>query len=334
MKPRIVFFTPGLSIGGAERWVVSLCKHLKACEVAGIRVTGQWYHASVVAEVRRAGIPLLVPTEEVHCHAVVTWGIPNIRDHVGQTTLPIIEVSHSTVRFPDQRELLARSAHQATHLVAVSKRAISGFPEEYRSRATVIENGVEQDRLVQTTDLRAQWGLKDGDKVALFLGRFALEKGPDLFIEAVRHLPPEWTAVMVGQGELEGVLEAAAGRCGHRVIFGKPVSQVGDVYAAADVVCLPSQVEGHPLVMLESWLVGKPVVTTPFLTAQEVVAEHGPVLDISTWDPQQLAASMTHPSCDVDLARKLALDRYTAEAMGQRWDEYLTGIMEGGSWTT
>ena len=327
MRPRVVFFTPGLSIGGAERWVVSLCKHIAGCDVAGIYVAGGSYHASVVAEVRRLGVTLLVPSEEFHCHAIVTWGIPNVRRFTGKTTLPIVEVSHSSSAFPSQVELLAQSAPQATHHVAVSESAVSGFPQSYRNRVTVIENGVDEDRLAVRRDLRTEWGLSPGHKVALFLGRFAPEKGPDVFLDAVRHLPREWVAVMVGSGELDDALQAQARTCGHPVVFGRPDTHVGDLYGAADVVCMSSQVEGHPLVMLEAWLAGVPVVTTPFETAKQVVAEHGPVLDVSTWDTRAIAEAMASPKTDVEAAQGLARERYTATAMGERWGEYIHRIV-------
>ena len=52
MKPKAILVTPSLGMGGAEWWMLTLMKYLKAVEVAGIVCTCHNYNAVIVRELR------------------------------------------------------------------------------------------------------------------------------------------------------------------------------------------------------------------------------------------------------------------------------------------
>ena len=116
-----------------------------------------------------------------------------------------------------------------------------------------------------------------GLRLALFVGRLQAHKGPDVAVrtlaEAVAR-DPELTQDLVlaivggpsgtGQGaELARLMElAAALGVSERVMLFPPLPQarLADVYAAADVVLVPSRSESFGLVALEAQACGTPVV--------------------------------------------------------------------------
>jgi len=73
---------------------------------------------------------------------------------------------------------------------------------------------------------------------------------------------PNVNLVFVGSGPDSDVLEAEAKRLGleDRVTFIPWTDSLSSVYSAIDVLALPSQFEGVPLVMLEAMSVGAPIV--------------------------------------------------------------------------
>ena len=64
-----------------------------------------------------------------------------------------------------------------------------------------------------------------------------------------------------------------------------PLSHVGDALAAADVLAIPSRYEGTPLALIEAWLAGTPVVTTPIGFVREAEAMHGTLCEVAPQDP-------------------------------------------------
>ncbi len=261
--------------------------------------------------------------------------------------IPVVDVSHSDGAWEQQTRMVRRAAAGADFHVAVSRCALDAFPADVRERATVIYNGVEVDRVTPrrgASQQRRAWGVGESDKVALFLGRYDDVKGPMRLLNAAEHLPDEWKIAFHGHGPLEkelrrrsrtresseaGSLTTSAARERTRVL--PPVSQVGDVLAAADVFVMPSRYEGMPLALVEAWLAGTPTVTTPLGFVKEAEAMHGPLCEVVPQNPTgpQLADGIVrslrnpHSAIRTQTARRVAWENYTAAAMAQRWEEYL-----------
>jgi glycosyltransferase involved in cell wall biosynthesis len=114
----------------------------------------------------------------------------------------------------------------------------------------------------------------------LYIGRLVPEKGQAVLLEAVARLREEGREVQVklaGEGELRAHLEELCREAGieDRVSFLGAVSQerIRDLYAEADVFCLPSFAEGVPVVLMEAMAMGLPVVTTRIAGIPELVED-------------------------------------------------------------
>ena len=105
--------------------------------------------------------------------------------------------------------------------------------------------------------LRREWGVPDGTKVLLYLGRIAPEKGLQYFVDVVRALPGHWRGVMVGPMVKDIIQDDWRGI--RQLVIVPEAVHSADALRAADVLLNPSPAEGGPLVLLEAWAAKKPM---------------------------------------------------------------------------
>lgn len=101
--------------------------------------------------------------------------------------------------------------------------------------------------------------------VVLAAGRFARQKGFDVFLEAAaawQDLDPSPLVAIAGDGPLAGELRERAAELGLDVLFLGRRDDVPVLLGAAAVFVLPSRWEGQPVVLQEALRAGTPVVAT------------------------------------------------------------------------
>ncbi|MBL8130619.1 MAG: glycosyltransferase family 4 protein [Anaerolineae bacterium] len=102
----------------------------------------------------------------------------------------------------------------------------------------------------------------------LFAGRVVEKKGIDLVLDAARRLP-EWTFAICGQDS-----ELLSGTPDNVRIVGKlDQAALAEWYGAADLLLLPSEGEGFPLVVQEALACGLPVMVTDEATNREYLSD-------------------------------------------------------------
>ena len=150
-------------------------------------------------------------------------------------------------------------------------------------------------------------------------------------LDAMQFLPDDWYAVFYGWGVIQGPLfdRARESSFAERVLFPQArLSGLGDVYAAADVVVIPSSTEAFPLVLIEAWQAGVPVVCSEFMTLKEIEDEYAEGNELA-WHvpcpptPQELSAAVISVGDGDDritMARQLANEVFTATGMVGRWE--------------
>lgn len=189
-------------------------------------------------------------------------------------------------------------------------------------RVHVIHNGVDQAIFAcrDQAEARRCLGLAPGARVVLYVGRLATGKGLPQLVEAVQILTrrsgEEWIAVLVGAGFLEETLRTQAGRDDSKVLFTGALSpgQVADWMNAADVLCLPSESEGCPNVILEALSCGRPVVATAVGGIPELITEQSGIL-VPSHDPACLADAL-------DRACRTTWDRAAiAQSRRRTWED-------------
>lgn len=139
-----------------------------------------------------------------------------------------------------------------------------------------------------------------GHPLVLAVGRLHAQKGYDVLLDALPLLGPDVIVAVAGDGPLAASLAARAPQVrwlGRR-------TDVADLYAAADVVVLPSVWEARSLTAQEALLAGRPLVATAVGGLPELLGD-GALL-VPPGDAPALAAAVRALLADPGAARDLA----------------------------
>jgi glycosyltransferase involved in cell wall biosynthesis len=204
--------------------------------------------------------------------------------------------------------------------------------------AELIFNGVDGDvfRPAESEEkarARARLGLAADRPVALFVGRFVEKKGLHLLrLAAARR--PGVTWALAGWGVID---PRAWGAPNVHVFGGLSGPALADLYRAGDVLVLPSQGEGFPLVIQEALACGLPVVCgAQTATADPAVADFLTGVDVAGADTagvaDHLAAAVDRVLADTtpgEAGRRssLARRRYAWPAAADRYAQILEGVI-------
>ena len=153
------------------------------------------------------------------------------------------------------------------------------FPEQYTHTLTIGTPEVAVPTAAVRSAVRQGIGLSDDHEVLINVGSFVPEKNHlgllELF-QTIRERRPAARLVLVGDGKLRPAVEEAIGKLG----LGSSVQLLGfrqDAVAlvgAADLMLMPSYIEGMPGVILEAMIRQVPVIASDVGGINEVV-HHG-----------------------------------------------------------
>ena len=207
-------------------------------------------------------------------------------------------------------------ARGTTALVAVGERVRDELVEAgigQRDRFTAIAPGVEEPPAIDREIARQLLGLPLEVPVVMFVGRLTAIKRPDRLVEAfgmVLERIPEAVLAVAGEGELLEEVRRSVERLGDSVRLLGWQSDVGRLYAAADLVVISSDNEGMPMTLIEAAMAGVPGVTTDVGSASEVVV-HGSTGLVVAPDARDLADAIVALLVDDD--RRSDMGRAAAE---------------------
>ena len=239
-------------------------------------------------------------------------------------------------------------AASAVHYLCHGERVLSrrfGFGKP----SFLVPNGIDVTHFSRRpevrTKLRQQLGISDGTTVLLYVGRVHPMKNIHLVVEALGLLKEagERALFMVlgptpDQGYLQSLKEmVTAHHLGNHVRFFPPVPQeeVINWYSAADVLVLPSLVEGLSMSAIESLAASLPVlISRNAANALDIVEDRaGQAIDLTAASIASallpLVSSYERIAELSGNARRSALDRYditkVADLMARGYRDVLTG---------
>mmetsp|Transcript_5023 Transcript_5023/g.12688 ORF Transcript_5023/g.12688 Transcript_5023/m.12688 type:complete len:257 (-) Transcript_5023:139-909(-) len=177
--------------------------------------------------------------------------------------------------------------HTADRVISVSGVLCDEIKTQFgipTGKLRMIYNGIHLAPYLGVVDagaVKAAINIGPLDPMVLFVGRLAMQKGPDLLLEAIPLVMakrPDVKFVIVGDGYMRNDLQKRTHDLGvsNSVRFlgsmnGRPLVEL---FKSADCVCIPSRNEPFGIVVLESWASGKPVVVTSCGGPREFVS-HG-----------------------------------------------------------
>jgi glycosyltransferase involved in cell wall biosynthesis len=198
--------------------------------------------------------------------------------------------------------------------------ASAGIP---RSLMRVVLNGIADHGTAAQPAHCDMWpatGLK-----ILFVGRLDAQKGVDVLLAAMRQLGDRGFAVIVGSSVV-GEEATASTPANVKVLGWLAREQIEQLYAAADVLAMPSRWEGLPIVALEAMRAGLPVIATRVGGISEAVEDGVAGRLIDAESSSQLAAALESlDSATLRLmgvnARRRFLESFRIERVVQELDQ-------------
>jgi glycosyltransferase involved in cell wall biosynthesis len=351
-KTRIVQVIPSLRVGGAERMLLHLVKHLDRLrhEVVVVSLYGT-VHSDIERELASLGIQVVYLGKKPGLECRMWWRLDNalrrLRPDVVHTHLPVLHyaipsavgwlrgrVVHTvhTVAGQDSAGMPGRVAHWLAFRSGVAPVAICEFVAEtivrvygVRPRA-VIPNGVPVRTFMAAAPTRARsramLGIRGGEIVYATVARLAPPKDIRTLLAAFARLSKRGNVVLLlaGDGPLrtELVEEARARGLGRSVRFLGARSDVPEILAASDVFVLSSSWEGSPLSVMEAMAAGRPAVATSVGGVPELV-EHGETgVLVPPSDVTALERAMSELAVDAELRGRLG--RNAQRVAAERFD--------------
>lgn len=190
-------------------------------------------------------------------------------------------------RRDDVRAAMLSAASAATGLLSVAgtlKDDMASIGMDAR-KIRVHYTGLDASRFrppqtpADRAEARAEWGVHANAPLIVTVGSLIERKGQALVIEAMRALPPDTHYLMAGMGPDAARLAKLAQDMG----IASRVRQLGPIandhlpslYAAADVMALPSVSEGLANVWVEAMACGVPLLLSDIPPAHEVLGGGG-----------------------------------------------------------
>ena len=182
-------------------------------------------------------------------------------------------------------------------------------------KLAVIENGVDLDQFGSappSADLKVA---KAGRLAVGLVGRLTEGKGHAQFFDAAREFllqHRETLLVVIGDGPLKQPLETLARQLGIEasVVFTGKRSDMAEVYAALDILVLPSLHEGMPMVILEALAAKVAVVATRVGAIPHVILPRQTGLLVEPGDVFGLRDAICQLLIDANLRRSLGEGGY------------------------
>jgi glycosyltransferase involved in cell wall biosynthesis len=192
----------------------------------------------------------------------------------------------------------------------------------------VIPNAVAEDRFpfsdpAARSAARRRFGVPPGLPCLAFVGALSPEKDVGSLVDALAHLP-DARLLVAGDGSERPSLETRSEQVAPgRVTFLGSIADPREVYAAADLLLLPSLSEGMPAVVIEAGLVGTPSVATAVGAVPEMIEDGRTGFLVTPQDPGALASKVMEalPRGEEvgQQAREAFTTRFGLHAVARQW---------------
>lgn len=169
------------------------------------------------------------------------------------------------------------AAKHADEIIVLSKNVQRYFLDQYNRETVYIPNGVEKPDIKEAKIIKENYRI-DKDEYILYLGRIVPEKCVHLLINAFKKIKTDKKLVIAGGAShtSEYMLQVKKlAKDDERIIFTDFVQgrMLEELYSNAYIYCLPSDLEGMPLSLLEAMSYGNCCLTSSIDECTEVTED-------------------------------------------------------------
>ena len=342
MVKRIFFLNSTLRVGGAEKMVYELVRHLnhnkfqiKVCCLYGSGLIGEMLMAEGIdvnyslmrnkydligvykflSLLKKSRVDLLYIDQGL---VSLFWGFICGRMLKVPSIVSIVQNMVDScwwVRFKS-RLVNKLIMHRLDKIIAVSKARMDSLIKEYNimpKKLILVNNSVDMDRFTDFKDknvLRQEIGISEDEKVIGMVGRLVYEKAYDIFLtsaQKISKLIPNSKFLIIGDGRERHSLEALASSLGIRkqVIFLGERQDIPQLISLFDVAVLSSRIESFPVVLLEYMAASRPIVATNVGGNTEIIINGETGYVVLPENPEALANAIMRLLKDVKKAEKI-----------------------------
>lgn len=170
------------------------------------------------------------------------------------------------------------AAKYADEIIVLSRNVQQYFKDTYNRDTVYIPNGIDRPDITAPEIIREKYNLKK-DSYILFLGRIVPEKGIHYLIEAYKQLNTDKTLVIAGGASHTGDYETEIRNLAENdknIIFTGFIQgkELEELYSNAYIYCLPSDLEGMPISLLEAMSYGNCCLTSDISECTEVCEDN------------------------------------------------------------
>lgn len=172
-----------------------------------------------------------------------------------------------------------QAVKHADKIIVLSKNVQDYFKKEYNRETIFIPNGVNKPDIVKADIISKKYNLKK-DSYILFLGRIVPEKGIHYLIDAFNNITTDKKLVIAGgASDTDSYYQELKERAKNNdnIIFTGFVQgqELEELYSNAYIYCLPSDLEGMPLSLLEAMSYGNCCLISDIPECSTVLEDKG-----------------------------------------------------------
>jgi O-antigen biosynthesis protein len=293
-RPSLLILVPWLQIGGAETVLYQVMSGLQQLFRFYLFTTlpdkNEWHDRFYQLTKNIYHLPNFLPEyawEDFLVNFIHTRDIQQVlisHSEFGYSILPKLKESFPNVRTVNLlhndsdlgffRHSVQYDSYLDLHIVVneLIKQKLHAMGKVDLAKVYTIYNAIDEEKvfnpaLYQPEKVRERWQLPPGKKVVTYIGRLSREKQPDHFLRLASKLKhrSDLFFLLVGDGPLRDIVEAEIKQLGlqEHLRWYKMVSpeQIPEILAGTDLMVLTSEVEGFPMVVLETLAMGVPVIS-------------------------------------------------------------------------
>lgn len=206
-------------------------------------------------------------------------------------------------------------AKRSSSIIAISELQKKDLVDQYEicseDKVKVVSLGYDLESFAQKIDekrkrFRTNWKLKESTYVIGIVGRVEPIKNHRLFVDVIAGLKKisnhKIIGLIVGDGSKKDEIESYANQIGLLssnddgescdLLFTSWITNVEEVYAGIDLLCLTSNNEGTPVSLIEAQATGTPIVATNVGGVKDTLVKNYPALLSPSNDKETMVANI------------------------------------------